>query len=150
MNSSYSEQHHFGYRWYDQNKVEPCFEFGFGLSYTTFEYSHLKIDNDKRSLTFNVTNTGNFTGSEIVQVYLGVPETDNFKDGYRSPKVLKGFAKVRDMQPGDEQEVTITLKDRDFSYWCVKCQKWTVEPGTYEVFVGASSRDISMNGTITI
>lgn len=89
-------------------------------------------------------------GTEIVQVYLGVPETDNFKDGYRSPQVLKGFAKAYDVQPGQEQTVTVMLKDRDFSYWSVADQKWTVEPGTYQVYVGASSRDIRLNGTIKI
>ena len=150
LNSSYSEKHHFGYRWYDQNKVKPLFEFGFGLSYTSFEYSLLKIYSDKKALTFNVKNTGKMAGSEIVQIYLGVPETDNFKDGYRSPKVLKSFTKVMDMQPGAEEMVTISMKDRDFSYWNVDTQKWTVEPGTYKVFIGASSRDIRMSGTIKI
>ena len=64
-NSTFSEQHHFGYRWYDQNLVKPAHEFGYGLSYTTFDYSAIKIDNDKKSLTFEVKNTGSMTGSEI-------------------------------------------------------------------------------------
>jgi len=148
MNSSYSEKHHFGYRWYDQNKVKPCFEFGFGLSYTKFEYSQIKISN--RTLSFKVKNTGLVTGSEVAQVYLGVPETENFKDGYRSPKALKTFTKIMDLQPGEEKGVEMHLKDRYFSYWCVECQKWTVEPGTYNVMVGASSRDIRMHTTIKI
>jgi beta-glucosidase len=90
------------------------------------------------------------TGSEVAQVYLGVPETDNFKDGYRSPKVLKSFTKVKDLQPGEEKDVKIYLKDRYFSYWNVEGQKWNVEPGTYNVMVGASSRDIRMHTTIKI
>jgi len=148
LNSTYSEKHHFGYRWYDSNRVKPCFEFGFGLSYTKFTYSQMKILN--RTLTFKVKNTGNMTGSEIAQVYLGVPQTDNFSYWYSSPKALKSFSKVMDLQPGEEKEVSIDLKDRYFSYWCVKCQKWTVEPGTYNIMVGASSRDIRMHTTIKI
>lgn len=148
LNSSYSEKHHFGYRWYDQNKVKPLFEFGFGLSYTKFQYSALKVDN--RTVTLNVKNTGKMAGSEIVQVYLGVPETENFKDGYRSPKALKSFFKVKDLQPGEEKEIKFFMKDRYFSYWNVDKQEWTMEPGTYNVMVGASSRDIRMHTTMKI
>lgn len=149
-NSTYSEKHHFGYRWYDQNKVKPSSEFGFGLSYTKFEYYGLKVDNDKKTVTFEVKNIGKVKGSEITQVYLGVPETDNFKDGYRSPKVLKGFNKVKDLAPGKIAKVEIELPERSFSYWNVDNQKWSVESGTYKVMVGASSRDIRMSAIIKI
>ena len=117
-NSSYSEKHHFGYRWYDQNRVKPSFEFGFGLSYTKFQYSQLQVFQNK-TILFKLKNIGEMTGSEIVQVYLSVPETDNFKDGYRSPKQLKLFTKVKDIKPQEEYQVELRLDDRAFSYWNV-------------------------------
>lgn len=147
MNSSYSEQHHFGYRWYDQNMVKPAYEFGFGLSYTKFEYSLLKVTD--KSLSFRVMNIGKVDASEIAQVYLSVPETENFTGGYRSPKALKHFAKVP-LKAGTSQVLSFKMADRDFSYWSVKDQKWIVEPGTYKVLIGASSRDIRLAGYITI
>lgn len=150
MNSSYTEKHHFGYRWYDQNKVKPAYEFGFGLSYTKFQYSNLKLDKVKKTVSLLVKNIGKMPGAEIVQVYLSVPETKNFYGGYRSPKALQGFEKTAVLQPGATGNVSITLPERAFSFWSVESQKWVQEAGTYKILVGASSRDIRMATSITI
>lgn len=148
MNSSYSEKHHFGYRWYDQNKVKPAFEFGFGLTYSKFEYYGLKITG--RYIEFDVKNIGKFKASDIPQIYLSVPKTENYSGGYRSPLALKHFEKVQDLAPGEIKHVKAELYDRDLSYWSVKDQKWILEPGTYKVVVGASSRDIRMGAMMEV
>lgn len=148
MESYYTEKHHFGYRHFDQNKVDVVFPFGHGLSYTKFIHENLKIEGTTVSL--EVKNVGEWAGSEIVQLYLAVPETENFTGGYRSPKVLKQFAKVKDLKPGQSTKVSMKLNDRAFSYWSVKDTKWIVEKGTYGVMVGASSRDIRLMGHIHI
>jgi len=152
MNSTYTEKHHFGYRWYDQHLVKPAFEFGFGLSYTEFQYSALNISvkEDQVAVSFKVKNTGEFMGSEVAQVYLSVPETENFTGGYKSVKALKGFKKVKDLKPGQTADVTITLDDRAFSYWSVKQQEWVKEKGSYDILVCASSRDIRLGGPAII
>jgi beta-glucosidase len=147
-NVSYSEKHHFGYRFFDQQKLEPLFPFGHGLGYSKFEYADLHIRDKTVSLT--VTNAGKMKGSEVVQVYLEVPETENFYGGYRSPKVLKQFVKVKDLKPNESRRVSMTLDDRAFSYWNTHQVKWVVEPGKYGVHVGASSRDIRLVGGIEI
>merc|ERR1711998_107375 len=112
--------------------------------------SHLHVCSKMRVVKFSVKNVGKMKASEVAQVYLSVPETENFKGGYRSPKALKHFNKISHLPAGEAKDVTFKFTDRDFSYWSVKDQKWVVEPGTYKVLVGASSRDIRMNATITI
>jgi len=124
------------------------YEFGYGLSFTTFKYTDLKIEGQNVSLT--VTNTGKRTGSDVVQLYLSVPETENFYGGYRSPKNLKNFFKVKNLEPSQSTTVTMELEDRAFSYFNVTQARWVKEPGTYGVLVGASSRDIRLNGEIKI
>lgn len=116
-NSTYLEKHHFGYRWFDQYNKTPAYEFGFGLSYTKFEYSNLKVY--KGGVYFEVKNVGKKMGSEVVQVYVSVPETENFKGGYRSPKNLAGFTKLKDMKPGEVRKVELVLQKKSFSYWSV-------------------------------
>jgi len=117
MNTSYLEKHHFGYRWYDQYNKTPAFEFGFGMSYTKFEYSNLKVY--KGGVYFEVKNVGKKMGSEVAQVYLSVPETENFKGGYRSPKNLAAFTKLKDMKPGEVRKVELVMQKKSFSYWSV-------------------------------
>ena len=97
MNSFYTEKHHFGYRWYDQYNVTPAFEFGHGLSYTSFELSQFAFDQETKTLTAEVKNTGKMTGSEVVQLYVEYPITKIHHSGYRSPRVLRGFFKVKDL-----------------------------------------------------
>lgn len=148
MDSYYTEKHHFGYRYFDQNKIDVVYPFGHGMTYTTFEYMNLRIEG--KTVHLDIKNTGALPGAEIVQVYLEVPQTENFKDGYRSPKVLKQFAKTKNMNPGDIRHVSMELKDRAFSYWSVEDTKWIMEKGIYGVHVGASSRDIRLTTTIKI
>jgi len=128
--------------------VKPAFEFGFGLSYSNFEYSGLKID--RRQIDFDVVNAGSMRASEISQIYISVPETENFTGGYRSPKSLKLFVKSNDLAPGERSHITAQLDDRAFSYWSVKDQKWILEPGTYKILIGASSRDIRMSSVMVV
>lgn len=151
--SFYIEKHHFGYRYMDQNKLTPQFPFGHGISYTTFEYSDLKIEGQK--VTMTLKNTGKVAGSEVVQVYLGVPWTWNFRGGYRSPKALKQFVKVKDLAPGASKTVEMDLDDRAFSYWDTSKAQWVKDKGWlfdshYKVYVGSSSRDIRLEGKIKL
>ncbi len=145
--ATYSEKLEVGYRWYDAQKIAPLFPFGFGLSYTTFKFDHLKVSPataNKVIVEFDVTNTGKRDGSEIAQVYLASPATAG-----EPPKQLKGFARV-DLHAGQTKHVTMNLDERAFSIWKTEANKWTVAPGTYGVLVGDSSRDLPLKGSVTI
>jgi beta-glucosidase len=142
----YAEGIYVGYRYYDTKKVEPQFPFGFGLSYTTFEYSDLKAGGNgsagpSGSLGFNVNvrNTGKRAGAEVLQVYV--------HDGHsridRPVHELKAFKRV-ELQPGETRSVEFFLDRSAFSYWSPEKKDWVMEPGTFEVQVGASSRDIRL------
>lgn len=119
--------------------MTPLFPFGHGLSYSKFEYLWMKVSKD--GVALKIKNAGKAKASEVVQFYLNVPETKNFNGGYRSPWVLKQFAKVKDMAPGEIRMVKMPLNERAFSYWDVKQAKWILERGEYHGVVGASSRD---------
>jgi beta-glucosidase len=140
-----------GYRWFDTKNIEPLFPFGHGLSYTTFQYSNLKLrpgDHNKgvwMTAQFDVTNTGTRAGEEVAQVYLhqnnpGLPRPD---------KELKGFNKVS-LQPGETTTVTIPLGFRAFSYYSPDQKGWLAEAGDFQVLVGSSSRDIRLKDTYTL
>lgn len=150
-NVTYSEHEHFGYRYYDLMGIKPQYEFGFGLSYTRHHYDNLRVTSTPEGVMVNltVTNVGPRDGAEIVQVYLAKPKTENYSDMYRSPQDLRGFTKVF-IPRGRSEEVSVLLKDLDFSYWNTTTHLFTVEPGHYGVRVGASSRDIRLNTTIEI
>jgi beta-glucosidase len=142
----YSEGIFVGYRHYDQKNIEPLFAFGYGLSYTTFAYSNLKVaatpDKQGRwSVDFDLHNSGHVAGAEVAQLYVGLPSTAV----PQPPKQLKRFQKVF-LAPGKTQHVHWTLDAPALSYWNVQQHKWTVAPGAYKVMVGASSRDIRLNG----
>ena len=147
----YKEGVFVGYRYYDTKKVEPMFPFGYGLSYTTFEYSNLSIsqkeiqDTDTVIVSVNVKNTGDRAGKEIVQLYVkDVESTVN-----RPEKELKGFEKV-DLQPGEEKTVTFTLNKRAFAYYNVDLKDWHVETGEFEILVGKSSQEITLKDSIMV
>lgn len=125
---------------YDKEVVYP---FGYGLSYTTFEYSGLKAD--ETGVTLTVTNTGSAAGAEIVQLYVAKPDAKVF----RPEQELKGFAKVS-LAPGESKTVVIALDDKAFRYWNVKTNAWEVEGGSYQLRVGASSVDIRLTADITV
>jgi beta-glucosidase len=145
---SYSEELQVGYRWYDANNVTPLFPFGFGLSYTTFGYSNLTVGavspSGQVQIGFDLTNTGTLTGAEVPQLYLGFPAAAG-----EPPKLLKGFQKVT-LSPEQTQHVTFNLDWEDLANWDATARGWIVTPGTFQVMVGASSRDIRLTGSFSI
>lgn len=141
--AEYREAIYIGYRYYDTSKVRVQYPFGFGLSYTTFEYSDLKVD--KNGIKVRVTNTGTYDGAEVVQLYVGLKNAIVF----RPEKELKGFQKVF-LKAGESAVVKIPFDDKTFRYWNVKTNKWEIEMGYYEIMVGASVSDIRVKDTIEV
>jgi beta-glucosidase len=142
----YGEGIFVGYRGYDHNGVQPLFPFGFGLSYTRFEYSNLKIEPDGDSIkaTFSIGNAGDRAGAEVAQLYVEPVEPAI----ERPIKELKGFEKVL-LQPGESKEVSLTLDKRAFSYFDPATKNWKSDPGQYDICIGASSRNIKLRKRIT-
>ncbi len=144
----YQEGIYIGYRYYDKKKMDVLFPFGYGLSYTTFEYTNAKLsvnmasgncakDTDNIEVSVDITNTGSVAGQEIVQLYVkNAPNEES-----RPEKELKEFAKVS-LQPGETKTVTFTLDQRSFAYYHTELSGWYAPSGTYEILIGASSRDI--------
>ena len=147
----YRESVYIGYRYYEKAAKGVRYPFGFGLSYTTFEYSDIKLDkasmNDDEALkvTFTVKNTGDVAGYEIAQLYVADKESTI----YRPVKELKGFKKVW-LEPGESKEVEITLCKRAFAFYNVNINDWCVESGEFDILVGASSADIRLTATVTV
>ena len=147
----YGERIFVGYRYYDEKKIDPLFPFGFGLSYTTFEYSNLKLsaknttDKEGVSVSLRVKNTGYIKGKEIVQLYVSDKECTL----QRPEKELKKFAKI-ELEPGEEKEVTFKLDARDFSYYDGKREMWIAESGEFIISAGASSRDIRLSESLNL
>ncbi|MFZ0745346.1 MAG: glycoside hydrolase family 3 C-terminal domain-containing protein [Terracidiphilus sp.] len=153
--SIYSEALNVGYRWYDATNTQPLFPFGFGLSYTTFRLSHLAVEPAKLELSSNgaprkvlvkvdVTNTGKRKGAEVVQVYVGQPPANG-----EPPHELRAFAKVQ-LDPGETRPVSLELNDRSFSIFDPSQHHWISPPGTYEILVGTSSRDLPLHRSVTV
>lgn len=136
-NAEYRESIFVGYRYYDTSKVRIQYPFGFGLSYTEFTYSDLKIN--EQGIQVLITNTGDRDGAEVVQMYVGLPNAIVF----RPAKELKGFRKVF-LRAGESQEIQIPFDDKTFRYWNVKTNQWETEMGTYQIMVGASVSDIRL------
>lgn len=143
----YGEGLFVGYRWYDAREFDVAFPFGHGLSYTTFAYGDAAVDSDDAGLTVRVTvtNTGDRAGSEVVQVYTSLPGSTVV----RAPRELKGFAKVA-LAAGESREVVVHVRRQDLAYWDTRVGAWVVEPGTYTVEVGASSRDIRSTVSVDV
>lgn len=147
----YKEGIFVGYRGYEHNLVRPQFPFGYGLSYTTFKYSSLKITPDTSlsgvhyTILFDVTNTGKREGATVAQVYV----TDTHAGVPRPPKELKGFQRVT-LKPGETQRVTVPLDGRSFAYYDTSAKKWTIAPGEFGILVGDSSENIPLKSAVTI
>ncbi len=147
----YGEGLFIGYRYYDAKKMPVLFPFGYGLSYTTFEYSNARVsaknfkDVDGVTVMVDITNTGDLAGKEIVQVYV-----HDRKSGLMRPeKELKGFAKV-ELQPGETKFVSIPLDFRSFAYYQPKYKQWITEDGEFDLLIGASSADIRCRLPVTL
>jgi len=147
----YGEGLYIGYRYYDKKGVPVQFPFGYGLSYTTFDYSSPRLsatsiqDTDTLTVSVDVTNTGSMAGTETVQVYVH----DRVSDLQRPYKELKGFARV-ELQPGETKTVSIPLDFRSFAYYHPGYQKWMTDDGEFDILIGASAADIRCTLTVTL
>jgi len=164
--SNFSEGVFIDYRAFDAKNITPRFEFGFGLSYTTFSYSSLAISNlanatnvgtfpvgevlpggaadlwdTIRTVKATIKNSGSVTGAEVAQLYVGIPGGP--------VKQLRGFEKVS-LTPGESSTVVFELTRRDLSTWDTVAQKWSLQKGSYGIFVGGSSRDLPLVGKLVI
>jgi beta-glucosidase len=147
----YSEGVFIGYRWYDKIGKDVLFPFGHGLSYTTFEYSGLKLskkkikDTDTLEVSVTVKNTGSFSGAEAVQLYV----SDRTGSAVRPVRELKNFAKVQ-LRPGESKSVTMMLDKRSFAWYSTEIGDWYAATGTYEIQIGSSSRDIRLTAAVEV
>lgn len=154
------------YRHFDARGLDPRYEFGYGLSYTSFAYSGFSINvfttpgpatgsivpggpvelfESVGTITTQIVNNGSVEGAEVAQLYIGLPDSAPSSP----PKQLRGFQKVL-LQPGQPGTATFELTRRDLSYWDTPTQKWVVPTGTFRVYVGGSSRDIRQQGTFIV
>lgn len=139
--SEYREGIFVGYRYYDTASKAVKYPFGFGMSYTSFEYGGLELAPD--GVSFTIKNTGSVPGAEIAQVYVAAP-----KSGVFCPeKELRGFARV-ELSPGETTRVFVRLPERAYQYWNIAENRWATAGGRYEILVGASSRDIRLRGAV--
>jgi beta-glucosidase len=147
----YSEGIFVGYRGTDKAGRDPLFPFGYGLSYTTFAYKNLQLKIDapgsssKVTVQFDVTNTGPVAGATVSQVYVG----ELHPSVPRPPKELKGYARTM-LAPNETKTVTVDLDRDSFAFYDVTSQSWKVNPGSFRISVGESSRDLPLNGSITL
>ena len=147
----YKEGVFVGYRYYDTKKMPVRYPFGYGLSYTTFEYSDLQLskerikDTETLQVNVKVKNTGKMAGKEVVQLYV----SDKTNAVMRPVKELKNFVKV-ELQPQEEKTVTMELNKRSFAWYNTKVNDWYAESGTYEILIGSSSRDIRLTKTVEL
>ncbi|MGA8199757.1 MAG: fibronectin type III-like domain-contianing protein, partial [Candidatus Sulfotelmatobacter sp.] len=148
----YKEGVFVGYRGYEHNHVQPLYPFGYGLSYTTFQYSHIEVEPEGASstgahynVTFDVTNTGARAGADVAQVY--VSESDPKVP--RPPKELKGFSRV-ELAAGETKHVSVSLNPRAFTYYDVAGKHWHADAGKYTVKVGDSSEDVPLKADVNL
>lgn len=147
----YEEDILVGYRWFDTKNLQPLYPFGHGLSYTNFNFSNIATDknsygvNDEISISANIQNSGSYNGAEVIQVYVGKPNSSVM----RSSKELKAFDKVF-LKAGDTKNATLKIKAQDLAYYSENDQKWIVEPGDYVLHIASSSRDIHKSINIQV
>ena len=146
MKIYYEEGIYVGYRYFDDNQIDPFFPFGFGLSYTNFTLSNLRLDKDilKTKGAFNISvdieNIGEMAGSEVIQVYI----EDDECSVNRPPKELQGFEKVY-LEPGEKKTIEITLDESTLEFYSDKKGKFIIEEGSFTIYVGTSSRDLPIS-----
>jgi beta-glucosidase len=148
----YKEGVFVGYRGYEHNHVKPLYPFGYGLSYTSFQYSRLEVKPEARSsptrrysVSFDVTNTGKRFGADVAQVYVSEEDAKVL----RPPQELKGFSRV-ELAPGETKRVTVSLNSRAFTYYDDKANHWHADAGKYSVSVGRSSEETPLHAPITL
>jgi beta-glucosidase len=144
----YTEDIFVGYKWYETHDVTPLYPFGYGLSYTSFEYSNLRVEalaGFKVRVSLEVTNTGKRAGKEVVQLYVG----QNAPSVTKPAKELRNFAKVA-LEPGETKTVIMDLDSRAFRHWDESGHAWANDPGLYTIQAGASSADIRLTGTAEV
>ncbi len=142
INALYKESIYVGYRYFEKNEIAVKYPFGYGLSYTTFEYKNFSVNADGVKVT--IVNKGKFPGKEIVELYVGKKDSKIF----RPAKELKGFAKTKLLQPGEEETIIIPFDEYTFRYYNVETKKFEIEDGEYEIHVGAASNDIKFSSSI--
>lgn len=168
-NCPFTEGVYIDYRWFDRKGIQPRYPFGFGLSYTSFSYGEVSarvtnqsalasrypkgklglggitgLFDDAVKVTTSIKNTGSLEGSEVAQLYVSFP-----KEAQQPVRILRGFEKVS-IAPGESAKVQFSLRRRDLSYWDVTAQQWAIAKGKYTFSVGASSRELHGNATLTI
>lgn len=147
----YRESVYVGYRYYETEEKNVLFPFGYGLSYTSFEYSDIELsceqmtDKDKLTVSFKVKNTGGVKGAEVVQLYVH----DSSKTVFRPNKELKGFRKIW-LEPGEQRAVVFALNKRSFAYYNTNINDWHVQSGKFDILIGASSQDIRFRAEVTV
>ena len=148
----YSEGVFVGYRYYDKKKIPVRFPFGFGLSYTTFEYSGLRLDKKEMkdtevlTVSVDVTNTGKVPGKEVVQLYVADRES---REVFRPIRELKGFDKI-ELVPGETKTVTFTLDKRAFAWWNTRIHDWYVESGEFDIQICRNASEVILQETVTV
>jgi beta-glucosidase len=150
VNSFYKEGIYVGYRYYDSFDVPTAYEFGYGLSYTTFKYSGLKLSStifeSELKVTVTVKNTGEVAGKEVVQLYLSTPAAQIEKP----VQELKGFAKTKLLKPGESQQLSFNLNERTLASFRSGISAWVADKGDYEIRIGASSKDIRLKDSFNL
>jgi beta-glucosidase len=146
----YQDGIYVGYRYYETFGVKPSYEFGYGLSYTTFEYSNLKLSSsrfkNRLTVSVDITNSGETAGKEVAQLYLSAPA----KKLDKPVAELKGFAKTGLLQPGQAQTLTFELESRSLASFDPEVSAWIADAGTYTVKIGASSKEVKQTGTFDL
>ncbi|MFI0490386.1 glycoside hydrolase family 3 C-terminal domain-containing protein, partial [Flavobacterium sp.] len=147
---TYEEGVYVGYRYFNTFNVKPSYEFGYGLSYTNFDVSGLKLSAatfaTKLTATVTVKNTGNIAGKEVIELYLSAPA----KNIDKPSSELKAFAKTNLLQPGESQTITLTINPKDLASFVTDKNAWIAEAGTYKVSIGTSSLNIKQTASFSV